>query len=58
MDISRVKYVVLIRTGIPSLKPHQDKVFYIYKTLIVIATETEQTAENFQRIKPQLNETS
>jgi hypothetical protein len=37
----------LCGTGAPSLKPFQDDLFDIGKTLIAIATETEQTAESF-----------
>ena len=54
---SRVKCLVSIGTGVPSLKPFQDNIFNVHKTLAAIATETEQTAERFQRDKVQLDET-
>jgi hypothetical protein len=44
---SRIKCLVLIGTGVPSLKPFQDDVFHMGMTLIAIASETEQTAETF-----------
>jgi predicted acylesterase/phospholipase RssA len=53
----RVKCLVSIGTGVPSLKPFQDDVLYIGKTLIKIATETEQTAERFQQDKSLLDST-
>lgn len=45
----KIKCLVSIGTGVPSLKPFQDDVFHIGETLIAIATETEQTAESFRR---------
>ena len=54
---SRVKSLVSIGTGVPSLKPFQDDVLYIGETLILIATETEQTAERFRRDKSLLDNT-
>ena len=53
----RIKCLVSIGTGIPSLKPFQDDVFHIGPTLIAIATETEQSAERFQRDKIHLDKT-
>ncbi|KAH7126725.1 hypothetical protein B0J11DRAFT_460046 [Dendryphion nanum] len=53
----RVKCLVSIGTGVPSLKPFKDDVFHIGETLVAIATETEQTAERFQRDKSQLDDT-
>jgi predicted acylesterase/phospholipase RssA len=47
--------LVSIGTGIPSLKPFRDDIFHIGETLIAIATETEQTAERFQRDKAYLD---
>ncbi|OCL00351.1 uncharacterized protein K441DRAFT_99752 [Cenococcum geophilum 1.58] len=55
---SRVKCLVSIGTGVPSLKPFQDNVLYIGKTLVAIATETEQTAERFRQDKSLLDNTS
>jgi len=41
---------VSIGTGVLSLKSFQDDIFY--RTLAAIATETEQAAEIFRRVKP------
>lgn len=54
---SRIKCLVSIGTGIPSLKPFRDDVFHIGPTLVAIATETEQTAERFRRDKTHLDDT-
>jgi len=51
----RIKCLVSIGTGVPSLKPFRDNVFHIGNTLVAIATETEQTAERFRRDKLQLH---
>jgi hypothetical protein len=51
----RIKCLVSIGTGVPSLKQFQDDVFHIGETLVAIATETEQTAERFQRDKSHLD---
>jgi hypothetical protein len=53
----KVKCLVSIGTGMPSLKPFKDDVFHIGETLIAIATETEQTAERFRREKSLLDST-
>ena len=53
----RIKCLVSIGTGIPSLKPFRDDVFHIGETLVAIATETEQTAEKFRRDKMHLDNT-
>jgi predicted acylesterase/phospholipase RssA len=53
----RVKCLISIGTGVPSLKPFQDDALHIGKALIAIATETEQTAERFQRERPLLDNT-
>jgi hypothetical protein len=53
----RVKCLVSIGTGVPSLKPFKDDVLHIGKTLIAIATETEQTAERFRRERQLLDST-
>ncbi|KAF1850391.1 uncharacterized protein K460DRAFT_382125 [Cucurbitaria berberidis CBS 394.84] len=53
----KVKCLVSIGTGVPSLKPFKDDVFHIAETLIAIATETEQTAERFRREKSLLADT-
>ena len=52
----RIKCLVSIGTGVPSLKPFQDDVFHIGSTLVAIATETEQTAERFRRDKSHLDD--
>jgi hypothetical protein len=54
---SRIKCLVSIGTGVPSLKPFRDDIFCIGKTLVAIATETEQTAERFRRDKSYLDNT-
>ena len=43
-----------IGTGVPSLKPFRDDILGIDSTLAAISTETEQTAERFQRDKLRL----
>ncbi|KAF2625508.1 FabD/lysophospholipase-like protein [Macroventuria anomochaeta] len=53
----RVKCLVSIGTGVPSLKPFKDDVLHVGKTLVAIATETEQTAERFRRERPLLDST-
>jgi predicted acylesterase/phospholipase RssA len=52
---SKVRCVVSIGTGVPSLKPFRDDVFHIGETLVAMATETEQTAEKFRRDKAYLD---
>ncbi|KAK4983550.1 hypothetical protein LTR50_007158 [Elasticomyces elasticus] len=52
----RVGCLVSIGTGVPSLKPFLDDVFRIGKTLVEIATETEQTAERFRQDKTHLDD--
>jgi predicted acylesterase/phospholipase RssA len=54
---SRIKCLVSIGTGVPSIKPFKDDVLHIGKTLIAIATETEQTAQRFRRDKTHLDDT-
>jgi predicted acylesterase/phospholipase RssA len=54
---SRIKCLVSIGTGVPSLKPFKDDVLHIHKTLAAIATETEQTAERFRRERTSLDNT-
>jgi predicted acylesterase/phospholipase RssA len=53
-----VQCLVSIGTGYPSLKPFQDDVLHIGESLVAIATETEQMAENFQRDKSNLDNSS
>ena len=52
----KVQCVVSIGTGVPSLKPFHDDVLRIGSTLTAISTETEQTAERFQRDKSSLHD--
>lgn len=52
----KIKCLVSIGTGIPSLRPFKDDVFHIGETLVVIATETEQTAERFRQHKAHLDD--
>ncbi len=49
-----IKCPVSIGTGLPSLQPFGDSLIEIGQTLKRIATETEQTAERFSRVKAQL----
>ena len=51
----RIKCLVSIGTGVLTLKPFRDDIFHIGETLLAIATETEQTAERFQRDKSYLD---
>ena len=51
----RIQCLVSIGTGIPKLKAFGDDPYHIGKTLIAIATETEKTAEKFQRDKTHLD---
>ncbi|CAN9175299.1 unnamed protein product [Alternaria alternata] len=53
----KVKCLVSIGTGVPSLKAFKDDVFNIGQTLAAIATETEQTAERFRRERGLLDST-
>jgi predicted acylesterase/phospholipase RssA len=53
----KVMCLVSIGTGLPSLKPFKDDVLHIGQVLVAIATDTEQTAERFQRERPALNST-
>jgi predicted acylesterase/phospholipase RssA len=54
---SKVKCLVSIGTGVPSIKPFKDDMLHIGKTLVAIATETEVTAEKFRRERPLLDDT-
>jgi predicted acylesterase/phospholipase RssA len=53
----RVKCLVSIGAGVPSLKAFKDDVLHIGETLVAIATETEQTAERFRRERALLDST-
>ncbi|KAI9673080.1 MAG: hypothetical protein M1829_004394 [Trizodia sp. TS-e1964] len=52
---SRIRCLVSIGTGVPSLTPVKDDVLHIHEMLIAMATETEQTAEMFRRDKALLD---
>ena len=54
---SRIKYLISMGTGIPSLKPFGDSALHIGRTLLAIAMETERTAESFRRDKTHLDDT-
>jgi hypothetical protein len=51
----KIKCLVSIGTGVPSLRPFRDDMFNIGETLVAIATETEQTVERFRRDKVHLD---
>jgi hypothetical protein len=52
----RLKCLVSIGTGVPTLKPVRDDVLGIWATLKELATETEKTAEGFRRDKSSLDD--
>ncbi|OAL42852.1 hypothetical protein IQ07DRAFT_686153 [Pyrenochaeta sp. DS3sAY3a] len=54
---SKIKCVVLIGTGVQSLKPFNADVLHVGETLVGIATEMEQTAERFRRKQQLLDST-
>jgi hypothetical protein len=53
----KVKCLVSIGAGVPSLKAFKDDVLHIGETLVAIATQTEQTAERFRRERALLDST-
>lgn len=53
----KIKCLVSIGTGVPSLTPFKDDLISIGPSLLAIATETEKTAERFSRDKSSLEET-
>ena len=53
----KIKCLVLIGTGVPSLMPFKDDLIGISQSLLAIATETEKTAERFSRDKSRLDDT-
>ena len=53
----KVKCLVSIGTGVPSLTPFKDDLVGIGESLLAIATETEKTAERFCRDKSGLDDT-
>jgi len=52
----KLKCLVSIGTGVPSLKPFRDDVFHIGDQLVALATETEKTAEQFHQDKSSLDD--
>ncbi len=48
--------LVSIGTGVPSVEPFRTGLLDIGRSLVRISTETEQTAESFQRIHSELDE--
>lgn len=53
---ANLRTLVSIGTGLPTLKPVQDDVLGIMSTLKKLATETENTAEQFRRDKSSLDD--
>jgi hypothetical protein len=53
----KIKCLVSLEMGVPSLTPFKDNLIGIGQSLLVIATETEKTAEQFSRDKSRLDET-
>ncbi|KAF2816881.1 FabD/lysophospholipase-like protein [Mytilinidion resinicola] len=53
----KIKCLVSIGTGVPSLTPFKDDLVGIGQSLLAIATETEKTAERFSRDKSGLDDT-
>ena len=51
----KIKCLVSIGTGVPSLTPFKDDIISIGRSLLAIATETEKTAERFSRDKSRLD---
>lgn len=53
----KIKCLVSIGTGVPSLTPFKDDLIGIGQSLLAIATETEKTAERFSRDNSRLDDT-
>jgi predicted acylesterase/phospholipase RssA len=53
----KIKCLVSIGTGVPSLTPFKDDIIGIGQSLLAIAIETEKTAERFSRDKSRLDDT-
>ena len=51
-----LKTIILVGTGVPSLKPFDSALAGIGPSLVSISTDTEQTAESFQRAHWNLDE--
>lgn len=52
----KVKCLVSIGTGVPSLTPFKGDLVSVGQSLLAIATETEKTAERFSRDKSRLDD--
>ena len=52
----RIQCIVSIGTGVPSLRPFTDDLVGIGQSLVAMATETEKTAERFNRDKSRLDD--
>ena len=53
----KIKCLVSIGTGVPSLRPFKGDLISIGESLLAISTETEKTAERFSRDKAGLDNT-
>jgi hypothetical protein len=53
---NKLKVLVSIGTGIPSIQSFRDDMLHIGGSLVAIATETENTAEKFRRDKSTLDD--
>lgn len=54
--LSNLKSFISIGTGVPSVEPFRTGLLEIGETLVRISTETEQTAESFQRSHSELDD--
>ena len=52
-----IKYLVSIRTGVPSLTPFKDNLINISQSLLAIAIKIKKTVEQFSRDKSRLDNT-
>ncbi len=55
---SNLKCIVSIGTGVPSVEPFRTGLLEIGNTLVRISTETERTAETFQRAHSDLDDSN
>jgi hypothetical protein len=55
---SNLKCIVSIGTGVPSVEPFRTGLLEIGDTLVRISTETERTAETFQRAHSNLDDSN
>jgi hypothetical protein len=56
--VSNLKCIVSIGTGVPSVEPFRTALLEIGDTLVRISTETEKTAELFQRAHSDLDDSN